>query len=164
MRRRVSVLAAMILCFLPLRAIAACDAPVYREFDFWLGNWRVTDARGKLLGFDTVTKRLGGCVIYEEYRDANDPSVGIGLTGYGLRPGQWHQDFMDDAGFVLALDGSLQGGSMVLTGTDFIGGMARLNRGVWSRHGDVVEELWTSSTDGGATWKTRFDGWFHRLP
>ncbi len=53
MRHRVSVLAAMILCFAPLRAIAACDAPVYREFDFWLGNWRVTDARGKLLGFDT---------------------------------------------------------------------------------------------------------------
>lgn len=148
----------------PLSAVAACTAPVYHQFDFWVGNWRVTDAHGKLLGHDLVRKRLGGCVIEETYRDANDPSVGIGFTGYDSGRHMWHQDFMDDGGFVLVLDGSLQGGRMVLLATDYPRGKARLNRGVWSKRGNAVEELWSTSTDGGRTWRVKFDGWFRREP
>ncbi len=148
---------------LPVRVPAACTSPVYSQFNFWVGNWRVTDARGKLVGYDDVTKRLNGCVVYEEYRDAVHPSLGVGMTGYEEGRGRWHQDFMDDGGFVLALDGSLQEGKMILNGTDYADGKPRLNRGVWTPRGDAVEELWTISLDGGRTWKTRFDGWFHRV-
>ncbi|MGA7092429.1 MAG: hypothetical protein WBX23_00210 [Candidatus Cybelea sp.] len=160
MHRSFSVIATL-LAVLPARSFAACGAPVYHQFDFWVGTWRVTDARGKLLGRDIVSKRLSGCIVYEEYHDADVPSVGIGMTGYERGRARWHQDFMDDNGFVLALDGRLQGGAMVLEGTDFAGGKVRLNRGIWSRHGGLVEELWQISTDGGKTWRTRFDGWFH---
>jgi hypothetical protein len=163
MERLVSWLTLCSVVFLPLRVSAACTSPVYSQFDFWVGHWRVTDARGKLLGYDDVTKRLDGCVVYEEYRDAIHPSLGIGMTGYEEGRGRWHQDFMDDGGFVLALDGSLQEGKMILNGTDYVNGKPRLNRGVWTRRGDEVEELWTISLDGGRTWKTRFDGWFHRV-
>jgi hypothetical protein len=148
----------------PVRSLAACDSAVYKQFDFWIGNWRVTDAHGKLLGHDIVTKRLGDCVIYEEYHDAGDPSLGIGMTGYDQGRNAWHQDFMDDTGFVLALDGALEDGAMVLQGTDYSKGKPRLNRGVWTKRGDAVEELWTVSTDGGRTWTVKFDGWFHRSP
>jgi hypothetical protein len=160
------ILAAFAACAVALTttANAACTAPVYRQFDFWLGNWRVTNAAGKLLGYDRVTKRLGGCVVYEEYRDTTDPSIGVGMTGYDAGRALWHQAFMDDAGFVLDLDGSLQGGAMVLEGTDIANGKTRLNRGVWSRRGaEDVEELWTVSLDGGQSWETRFDGRFHRI-
>jgi hypothetical protein len=159
--RSLSIVIALVLGLVPLRSPAACDAPVYHQFDFWVGTWRVTDAHGTLLGRDIVSKRLGGCVIYEEYHDVNDPSVGIGMTGYDRGRARWHQDFMDDAGFVLALDGALQNGAMILEGTDYVSGKPRLDRGTWSRHGEVVEELWEISADGGATWKTHFDGWFH---
>ncbi|MFZ0030868.1 MAG: hypothetical protein WAK84_03230, partial [Candidatus Cybelea sp.] len=50
---------AMLLAVLPARSFAACNAPVYHQFDFWVGTWRVTDTRGKLLGRDIVSKRLG---------------------------------------------------------------------------------------------------------
>jgi hypothetical protein len=153
---------AAFLC-VPVRAVAGCTAPIYSEFDFWVGNWRVTNQHGKLLGYDDVSKTLDGCVVYERYRDAIHPSVGIGLSGYDAGRKQWHQDFMDDTGFVLALNGTLQNGRMVLEGIDYANGKPRLNRGVWQRHGDLVEELWTISTDGGRSWKTQFDGWFHRL-
>lgn len=143
-------------------AVAACDSPAYKQFDFWVGNWRVTSAQGKLLGHDLVTKRLKNCVVYEEYRDANDPSVGYGFTAYDAGRHQWHQTFVDDSGFVLELDGGVHDGAMVLEGTDYLRGRARLNRGVWRRRGDAVEELWTVSDDGGRTWTTRFDGWFRR--
>jgi hypothetical protein len=160
---RTLVAAAALFCAAAAPAAAACTAPAYHQFDFWVGKWRVTDAHGRLLGYDTVSKMLGGCVIYEKYEDAGDPSVGIGMTAYGMRPGQWHQDFMDDTGFVLALDGSLQHGAMVLTGTNYVRGKRVLNRGVWTPRGNLVEELWTVSSDGGHTWKTQFDGWFHRV-
>ncbi len=159
--RRSLALIAFLLAALPARSFAACDAAIYHQFDFWVGSWRVTDEHGKLLGHDLVSKRLGGCVIYEEYHDANGPSVGIGLSGYDRGRAQWRQDFMDDAGFVLALDGGLRQGRMVLEGADYVNGKPRLNRGTWSRHGRIVEELWQTSTDGGRTWRIRFDGWFH---
>lgn len=142
---------------------AACLSPFYNQFDFWVGNWRVTDAQGKLLGHDYVTKRLKNCVVFEEYRDAGDPGIGYGLTAYDAAYGKWHQTFVDDDGFVLKLDGGLQNGAMVLEGTDYAKGHPRLNRGVWTKRGEAVEEKWTISLDGGRTWKTRFDGWFHRM-
>jgi hypothetical protein len=130
--------------------------------DFWLGHWRVTNARSKVVGYDDVTKRLDRRVVFEEYRDAVHPSLGISMTAYEAGRGQWHQDFMDDSGFVLALDGSLQNGK-ILNGTDYVDGKPRLNRGVWARRGDEVEELWIFSLDGGRTWKTQFDGLFHHV-
>ena len=163
MRKTIVTLLFSIFALAPLQVHAACSAAAYRQFDFFVGKWRVTDAKGKFLGYDYVSKRLGGCVVYEEYHDGNDPGVGIGISGYGLRPGQWHQDFMDDSGFVLALDGSLQNGKMVLQGRDYPGGDPRLNRGIWTKHGDVVEELWIQSSNGGRTWKTHFHGWFHPI-
>jgi hypothetical protein len=163
MRRWISIIAAFSLAVAPVGSLAAaCDAAANRQFDFWIGTWWVTDSHGKLLGHDIVTKRLGGCVVYEEYHNADDPSIGIGMSGYDRGRARWHQDFMDDGGFVLALDGSLQNGAMVLEGRDYVNGKPRLNRGVWTKHGDAVEEVWTISTDGGRTWRTKFDGWFHR--
>lgn len=64
---------------------------------------------------------------------------------------------------MLNLDGGLENGAMILEGTDYVRGHPRLNRGTWRKVGDVVEELWQTSMDGGRTWKTRFDGWFHRM-
>jgi hypothetical protein len=114
---------------LPLRSLASCDGRVYRQFDFWIGERRVTDARGKLLGHGGARR---------------------------------HQDFMDDGGFVLALDGSYRDGAMVLEGTGYVNVKPRLNRGVRSKRGSTVEEVWSISADGGRTWATKFDGWFHR--
>jgi hypothetical protein len=152
----------VLLSLMPAPAFAACDAPVYRQFDFWVGNWQVTDAKGTVIGRDLVTKDLGGCVVREDYRDAGDPSVGKGTFAYDAGAKRWRHFFADDTGFVLVLEGSQEGGTMVLQGTDYPNGRLRLNRGVWRVRGDAVEELWTISTDGGKTWTKRFDGWFHR--
>src|SRR5436190_24339821 len=43
-----------------------CDAPEYRQFDFWAGEWDVTSAaNGSAAGTNSVTRTLDGCVLQE---------------------------------------------------------------------------------------------------
>jgi hypothetical protein len=148
---------------LPSAARAACTSEAYHQFDFFVGHWKVYDAKGKFVGTDLVEKRVNGCAIYEQYTDPGG-GVGIGLSGYQPAKGQWHQDFMSDDGLVVSLDGAkTKDAAMLMSGVDYpASGTRRLDRGLWLLHGDVVEELWTVSTDGGKTWKTQFRGFFHR--
>lgn len=147
----------------PAAARAACTSAPYHQFDFFVGQWNVYDAKGHSVGSDLVEKRLNGCVVYERYTNP-DRSVGIGLSGYQAKLGTWHQDFMRDDGLVVLLDGTAgRLAAMVMSGQDFpADGSRRLDRGIWVVHGKVVEETWLVSTDGGKTWKTQFHGFFHR--
>jgi len=61
---------------------------------------------------------------------------------------------------------NLRDGDMVLEGeTKRPDGTAIMNRITWSivdRDPDTVRQHWQSSTDGGATWTTAFDGTYRR--
>ena len=162
-----------IASLLPLAALAvtitgaqasptSCSAPIYHQYDFWVGDWTVTNKQGKVVGTDSVTRQLDGCVVYERYIDAGDKSVGIGMSS--AQPGNktWHQTFMDDSGVVVTLDGTFHDGVMELRGTNYPAGGAVMSDALWIPHGSVVEEIWKVSTDAGRTWKVRFDGFFHR--
>lgn len=150
-----------VFCCAPAAA-APCAGPAYHQFDFFVGNWTVTNKAGKTVGSDAVTKKMNDCVIFERWRDATGPGSGFGITGFQAGRHTWHQTFMDDTGLVLTLDGALENGGMHLRGTDYPTTSARLNDVLWTRHGNVVEELWRVSIDRGRTWKTVFDGFFHR--
>ncbi len=39
---------------------AACTGSPYRQFDFWVGDWEVTNAQGVVVGQNTITKILKG--------------------------------------------------------------------------------------------------------
>ena len=54
------------LCAAPVPA-APCSAPEYRQFDFWLGDWDVTNPAGKPVGHNHVTQEYGGCVLQEHW-------------------------------------------------------------------------------------------------
>ena len=143
----------------------ACQAAAYHQFDFFVGRWIVTSSAGKKIGTDEVSKAYGGCVLVEKWHDAGDAGGGIGLTGYQAGRSAWHQDFMDDTGFVLAIDGGMVGSQMIMTGTDVPKpGVKRLHRVTWTTRADgSVEELWKTSEDGGGSWHVHFDGIFHRI-
>src|SRR6185312_5352429 len=51
-------------------ASGTCSAPVYRQFDFFAGDWDTYDvqAPGKVVARNTVKVILDGCVIHEDYR------------------------------------------------------------------------------------------------
>ena len=66
-----------------------CGSPMHRQFDFWIGTWRVTE-KGKPAGENRIEAIDGGCVLLESWT-----GVG-GLTGHSLNTydasrGVWHQ-------------------------------------------------------------------------
>jgi len=136
-----------------------CIAPAHRQFDFWLGDWDVRNAAGKLVGRNSITSLHKGCVLFENW------SGGGGVTGtsfnlYDAARKQWHQTWVDSSGSLLELDGALVDGSMVLMSA---AGDDPRNRITWRALPDGrVRQLWETSSDGGTTWTTSFDGYYEK--
>jgi hypothetical protein len=167
-------LAALASAALPLAALAQSPAPAAprapcasaqdRQFDFWLGDWNVTDrASGKPVGTNRITSELKGCVLHEHWSGAGGEH-GFSFNHYDAARKVWHQTWVDDGGGILYLDGGLRDGAMVLSGRRL--GRNRkpiVDRITYSRAADgSVRQKWDVSRDGGATWSTTFDGIYRK--
>jgi hypothetical protein len=135
----------------------ACDDPAHRQFDFWLGEWDVTNARSpdpkRPPAKSRITSLLDGCAILEEFDNPRGYS-GKSLNFHG--GGKWHQTWIDNQGAPLFLEGGIEGRDMVLS--DVSPGEV-VNRITWSSlEGGRVRQHWETSKDGGKTWETAFDG------
>jgi hypothetical protein len=141
-----------------------CSTPEYRQFDFWLGDWQVRDPSGRIVGENRIVSIHGGCVLQENWT-GNGGVTGSSLNGYDADRKQWHQTWMDGTGGVLQIDGGFADGRMTLAGDapgEKPGEIVR-NRITWTPQPDgKVRQLWESSTDGGKTWTTAFDGMYSR--
>jgi hypothetical protein len=144
---------------------AACSTPEYHQFDFWVGDWEVLGG-GKPVAHVVVDKILNGCVIRERYSEPQGYE-GQSFNIYDAGRHYWRQTWMTNRGKFLAIRGNLQGGSMVLFGTDYDSTPPRLVRGAWKPVKGGVEEIAITSTDDGKTWTTWFDLFFrpfHKSP
>ena len=144
-------------CLLPALGRAACPGPVFRQFDFWIGDWNVSDAGGKLIGRDRVERRYGGCAL-EEHWTSVDGGTGASLSIYDLSRKLWHQTWVDSTGTLVVLEGGFKDGRMemtgVMTGAD---GKRVQDRMTWTPRDGKVRQHWETSSDGGKTWETVFD-------
>lgn len=141
-----------------------CTAPEHRQFDFWVGDWAVTDSTGTTpFGSNVITLEEGGCLLRERWTAAGG-GTGQSMNFYDRQRRQWEQLWVAKGGSILRLAGHLEGGRMVLEGdTRTPGGATVRNRITWSPEPDGrVRQLWSTSTDGGKTWKAGFDGWYRR--
>ncbi len=137
----------------------ACASAEHRQFDFWLGEWEVRRADGKLAGRNTITREHGGCVLQERYA-AVGGYTGTSLNIYDARRKRWHQTWTDNGGLLLELDGYFRDGKMILRGEtlDSAGKIVQ-ERITWTpRQDGRVRQLWEQSADGGASWVAAFDG------
>lgn len=145
-----------------------CKTPMHRQFDFWVGEWTVTDSAGTtVMGRNSVTLEDGGCTVHEHWvAGGSVPNTGQSLNAYDLGTGQWGQDWVGSGGDVLHLRGGFRDGRMVLEGEakDPAGKLLR-QRVSWIPQADGrVRQLWETSGDGGRTWAVSFDGWYRRTP
>jgi hypothetical protein len=149
----------------PTPSPAACSAPEYRQFDFWLGEWNVYDPKGQIQGTNRITRELGGCVLQERWVAAGPVAQeGSSFNTWSPAAKRWHQTWVDSTGGFLLLDGVFENGVMTLRGEmpARSGGTVR-HRIAWSAlAGGRLRQFWERSTDGGQTWTVAFDGTYVR--
>ena len=142
-----------------------CAAPEYRQFDFWVGEWRVVSGsdEAKALGTSRVARDPSNCWITEHWHSAQGTD-GTSLNAWDAGSHVWRQFWTGTDGTVLRLQGGLRDGAMVLEG-----GLPRAKGGeqrqrlTWTARGDgSVTQHWETSDDDGAHWVTSFLGVYRR--
>ena len=135
-----------------------CSGPEYRQFDFWVGDWDVLESgKEELVARTHVERILDGCVLREDY-ESTDGLKGQSFTLYDASRGIWHQSWATNRGQLLTIEGRLENGGMVLSGTERTGdGKEKLVRGTWKPTSAGVRETAVTSLDAGKTWQPWFD-------
>ena len=68
---------------------SVCSAAAHHQFDFWVGEWTVTDrASGQFAGATHIGQVYGGCVIRENW--ASEGFRGGSLNSFWATDKQWH--------------------------------------------------------------------------
>jgi len=139
----------------------ACTTEEFRQFDFWIGDWEVTDPQGREAGKNVILLEHDGCVLAEHWTGARG-GTGSSFNLYDAATKHWHQTWVDNTGSLLELDGGLVEGRMVLEGPGKgPKGEPVKNRIAWEKLNDGrVRQTWTVSPDNGATWTVAFDGFY----
>ncbi|MES2929537.1 MAG: hypothetical protein V4843_22150 [Pseudomonadota bacterium] len=141
----------------PAAMAGPCAAAPYRAFDFWIGDWQIRGADGKLTGTNKVQPEYDGCVIREQYAGASGYSGGS-VNIYDASRNVWHQTWTDAVGTLLTLEGGVKDGKMVLEGQGKgPDNKPMKHRVTWAPQADGgLTQLW-EATDLKGQWQTVFD-------
>ncbi len=163
-------LLAGVLLLLPM-AVAAqatpppnpCTAAEYHVFDFWTGEWTVTDPQGATVGSNVIRSVSGGCALLESWTDARG-TTGTSINYYDPRTQRWTQVWVGEGGSILHLQGGIVDGVMELGGERQAPDGTRVRDRIrWTPNQDgTVRQHWEISRDQGETWETLFDGVYKR--
>lgn len=142
----------------------ACDTEEHHQFDFWIGEWNVTQ-NGQPAGHNII-RRVHNCALFENWTSAQGNFTGSSLNIYDRITGRWHQTWVDVGGTLLQIDGGLADGKMVMSSLPAAGdngSPALHNRITWTPNEDgSVLQTWDTSPDG-ENWTTVFNGLYVRV-
>jgi hypothetical protein len=124
-----------------------------RQLDFWHGSWRVLRANGKQLGVAEIGRDLSGCLTEESFRSAKG-YASISFAYFDLVESRWYRTTIDSEAERVELRGDVDGGPLVMTGTEpGPGGREQLVRvTITPVSADEVHQLWEVSGDDGVRW------------
>ena len=150
----------------PPRAPTPCVGAAERHrFDFWIGEWEVTTQGGTRVGSSVVQSVSGGCALLENWTNARG-GQGKSLNAYNPVVGQWQQYWIGQDGAPTEFrESSWSGKSVVFRARTPAAGStpATEQRLTFTPVDSVtVRQHGEASTDGGATWKTQYDFYYHR--
>ena len=146
-----------------LQALTPCTSARYRDFDFWLGAWRVVSPTDQPLGRNTVVKTLDGCMLTESWESAGGGAKGFSINYYDSASDRWTQTYRDNTGNIAGwpdLRGGLREGAMVLENLE---NPQNMSRWTWTRiDSNKVRQMAESSSDGGQNWQVVWDSYYLR--
>ncbi len=140
-----------------------CTSAEFRQLDFWVGEWAVTNPDGKTVGNSVIQKILNGCVILENWSGAGG-FEGKSFNLYDRNKKKWIQKWVDIQGQLIEFEGSFRDKTLeytarytTLDGKNVIGIMT-FTPGT----DGTIRQIWKQSTDEGKTWNVEFDGIYKR--
>ena len=126
-------------------------APEFRQLDFWVGEWDVTDPGGRLVGHSSIQRIIGDCVVYENWSGMRG-GTGKSFNFWDKVNRRWQQTWVDDDGDVQQYWGKLDGGALKYLSPD---GTTRLTFAPLA--GGKVRQLSEKTNDRGQTWTVNYD-------
>ena len=136
--------------------------PIFRQFDFWIGNWRVENPDGTLAGHNKIEVVLDGCTLLENWT-GNGSSRGKSFNYYNYQTKRWHQHWVDNFGQTLEFDGVIKDNAVYYTGEskDREGKQVFHKLTISKVNDNEVRQLWEQSYDK-EKWSVAFDGKYIR--
>jgi hypothetical protein len=145
------------------RTPAQCaNDPPRHHFDFWIGEWDVTTKSGTPQGRSLIQSVSGGCALLENWTSVKGGN-GKSLNAYNPQIRQWQQYWIGQDGLVTEYRTShFDGTSLTFfekseTKPDSVGRLTftPVDKATVRQHAEI-------STDGGKTWTTTYDLYYHR--
>lgn len=150
----------------PAEVIHPCtQQEEFRQFDFWVGEWEVRTADGRLVGHNRIEPAQQGCALLENWTDAAG-NTGMSVNYLDKASNEWVQLWVDARGGQINIRGGLTGDGMLLEGQIHYvsNGTTADFRGLWTPLPDGrVRQFFEQSDDGGATWEPWFEGFYSRV-
>ena len=166
MKRIIFSLAMSVLAFKSVAQQTPCGSnPVYRQFDFWIGNWEVFGPKGNKAGDSKIELILDSCIILENWKSANAFS-GIFYSGksfntYNANTKQWQQTWVDNVGGSTEYsEGHFENNKMIFQTKPYPFNkdtMAIQRLTFYNLGADKVRQHGEISKDNGITWTTQYD-------
>lgn len=138
---------------------------IYRQFDFWIGNWEAFNLKDKKAGDSKISLILDSCIILEEWSGLPQPTgfvyKGKSFNTYNVSTKQWQQNWVDNVGGSTNYSfGKFDNGKIIFLTNPVqyskdsivISKLTFFNLGP-----DKVRQLGEISKDNGQTWSTQYD-------
>lgn len=142
-----------------------CSNPVYRQFDFWIGEWEAFGLNGKKAGDSKISLILDSCIIFEEWTSASLQQglryAGKSFNTYNATTKQWQQTWVDNTGGTNEyLQGKFENNQIIYLSTPFKFSkdtMAIRKMTFTNLSADKLRQLGEISKDNGVSWTTEYD-------
>lgn len=143
----------------------ACCTDSHAEFDFWIGEWEVSNTDGTLAGTNSIKKTQDNCIIEENWISSAQGYTGTSTNFFNLQTRQWEQLWIDNQGVSLHLKGKRIADKMILQSENFTNdkGQVYFHKITWTSNDDgTVRQLWETITNNSQI-TIAFDGLYKRL-
>lgn len=149
----------ILLCFTLLfsslicaqRNLCNCCTEQHQAFDFWIGEWIVTNADGTKAGENSIQKIQDNCILLENWSSAKGAFTGTSQNFFNNKTKEWEQLWIDNQGGHLKLKGNRVGNQMIMRteGETNKEGKIVYHRITWTSNDDgTVRQLWETITNG----------------
>jgi hypothetical protein len=142
-----------------------CTTEVYKQFDFWLGDWNVYDTNNKLIGTNTIVKMPNACAMQENWSSTQSASKGTSYNYYNAIDKSWNQVWIDNAGGSLVLKGTYKNNKMILKSKLITGKKGDYyNQVTWFKNSNgSVTQLWELLDINNTSFNEIFRGTYKKI-